>query len=147
MNMDDRPGIEDHALWDAINHIPPIEDQRRQKLVDKLGDALANLLYAHNQTLADRIFERIEKRIVDLVDVAAKRVVPKNIRGLIETIVNLRSARLDDRDASIRFELTNLETRLLAEIARAIETPFPEPVPERKPRKKAKPRRQAARRK
>ena len=137
--MDDKAGVDDYTLRDARAWEPPqCASARPRELVENLGQALAAVLYDHNQTLADRCFERIETRIAELVNIAAKRVVPKNIRGLIETVVVLRTARIEGEIGGLRVALAEAEGRLAAEIARAIETPFPEPAPEpKKPRRKA----------
>jgi len=128
-------GVEQHILNDLRNADPwptSSEDEVRDAA---LGDALRAFLFAYNQQLADRIFERIEKRIADAVDHAAKRVVPKNIRGLVEVVVNLRTARIDGELLNFRTTIAAMEQRLMAEIARTIETPFPDPAPEPKMRR------------
>lgn len=141
------PGLPDHFSRDQTNASPPEQTLEQQERVERLSDAIADLLYSHNQSLADRHFERIEKRIADLVGEAAKHVVPKNIRGLIETVIVLRTARLQDEIRGLRTVLEQAERRLSAEIARTIEAPFPDPAPEPKVRKRRKKRVLSSRRK
>jgi hypothetical protein len=106
MAATERPGVEDHETLDA------------------LGAAIRAALYAHNQRLADRIFERIEKR-----------VVPKNIRGMVEVVVNLRTASIDGEISNLRTQVAACDQRLMREITRVIETPFPDPAAEPKKRR------------
>ena len=128
---------EGQMLRELENCSVPQATEEDESRANELGEAIRKFLYAHSQTLADRTFDRIESRVAELVDTAAKRVVPANIRALIEQTVNVRVARLDDRIASARFEVANLEQRLIAEIARVESAEFVEPA---KPRPKRKAR-------
>jgi hypothetical protein len=77
-----------------------------------LGAAIRKMVFADAQDLADRIFERVEDRIAGLVNQAARKVVPKNVQSLIETIVTIRMADTDDHVARLDQIVGRLEERL-----------------------------------
>lgn len=130
------PGLEDHVSMDAANGQPPPVSEEDEERAQAIGASIRAVLYQHTQTLSDRAFERVEARIADLVDHAAKRVVPKNIRELIETIINVRTAALEDEIRGLRLALSKSETRLYKEIARVENLEFVEPEPEPRPKQR-----------
>lgn len=73
-----------------------------------LGKALRQILYIDAQSFADRIFDRVEERIGRLVDDAARRIVPQNIRSLISTTTQIKAVEFERRVEDLKYELERL---------------------------------------